>query len=78
MVTIKLQCSDNQITSRTDDIASKKQPKNANAIESATRSQKLCNGLQKLGRDECLIPVRFRFVTPDAADAQLIIAYAKT
>ncbi|MFS8000135.1 hypothetical protein Hanom_Chr12g01174801 [Helianthus anomalus] len=59
-------------------MASKKQPKNANAIESATRSQKLCNGLQKLGRDECLIPVRFRLVTPEAADPPLIIANAKT
>lgn len=48
-----------------------------NAIEIATWSQKLSKALQKFGRAVCLIPVRFRFVTPDAADPALIIAHAK-
>lgn len=59
-------------------MASKKQVKNVKAMETATRSQKTCNGLQKLGRDECRIPVRFKLVTPDAADPALITAYANT
>lgn len=72
------QYSDSQTTLRTTDMASKKHPKYVNAIESATRSQKLCTALQKLGNDECLIPVLFKLVTPDAADPALIIANAKT
>ncbi|GJZ52188.1 transcription initiation factor TFIID subunit 4b, partial [Tanacetum coccineum] len=40
-------------------MASKKLLKNANAIDTVTRSQNLCNGLQKLGKDACLTPVRF-------------------
>ena len=59
-------------------MASKKPLKNANAIDIATRSQNLRNGLQKLGNDACLTPVRFRLVTPVDADPALIIKYANT
>lgn len=34
------------------EVASKKQPKKVKAIETATRSQKLCKGLQKFGKAE--------------------------
>lgn len=67
---------DNQTTSITAVKASKKKLKNVKAMDTATRVQKICNGLQKFGREECWIPVRFRLVTPDAADPALIIAYA--
>lgn len=62
------------MTSCTADVASKKQLMKLKAIEMATWSQNLCKGLQKFGRGVCLIPVRFRFVTPDAADPALINA----
>jgi hypothetical protein len=74
----KIQFLDSQITSWTADVASRMQLKKVKAIEMATWSQKLCNGLQKLGRAVCRIPVRFKLVTPDAADPALINAYANT
>lgn len=43
----------------------------------ATWLQKRFNGLQKLGRVVCRMPVRFRFEIPAAADPALINAYAK-
>ena len=55
-------------------MASKKQLMKLKAIEMATWSQNLCKGLQKFGRGVCLIPVRLRLVTPDAADPALINA----
>lgn len=55
-------------------MASKKQLMKVKAIEMATWSQNLSKGLQKFGRGVCLIPVRFRFVTPDEADPALINA----
>lgn len=72
----RIQLLESHITSWTADMASKKQPKRVKAIEMATWSQKLCKVLQKFGRDACLIPVRFRLLTPEAADPALIIAYA--
>ncbi|PKI45522.1 hypothetical protein CRG98_034040 [Punica granatum] len=66
------------MTSKTADVASNMQPKKVKAIETATWLQKLRNGLQKFGRAVCLIPVRFRFVTPEEADPALINAYANT
>lgn len=71
-----VQLLDSHITSWTADMASKMQLKKVKAIEMATWSQKLCKGLQKFGRAVCRIPVRFKFVTPLAADPALIIAYA--
>lgn len=73
-----VQFLESQITSWTAEVASKKQPKIVKAIEMATWSQKLCKGLQKFGSDVCLIPVRFRLLTPEAADPALIIAYANS
>lgn len=66
------------MTSRTTEVASKMQLKKVKAIETVTWSQKLWRGLQKFGRAVCLIPVRFRLVTPEAADPALISAYAST
>ena len=74
---MEFQYLDNQITSKIAEVASKKQLKKVKATEAATWSQKLRKGLQKFGRGECRIPVRFRLVTPEAADPALIIAYAK-
>lgn len=74
----KIQFLDSQITSWTADVASKIQLKKVKAIEMATWLQKLCKGLQKFGRAVCRIPVRFKLVTPDAADPALINAYANT
>lgn len=59
------------------EVVSKQQVKNVNAIEMATWLQKRCNGLQKLGRVVCRMPVRFRFEIPAAADPALISAYAR-
>lgn len=66
---------DSQITSKTANKASKKWLKSMKAIDTAIRLQKVCNGLQKNGKEECHIPIQFRFVTPYAADLPLIIAY---
>lgn len=68
------QCWESHITSWIEDVASKKQLMKVKAIEMATWSQNLSKGLQKFGRGVCLIPVRFRFVTPDEADPALINA----
>ena len=57
-------------------MASRKHVRNVKAMEIAMRSQKTCNGLQKFGNGVWWIPVRFKFVTPDAADPALITAYA--
>lgn len=58
----------------TADVASKKQLMKVKTIDMATWSQNLCKGLQKFGSAVCLIPVRFRLVTPDEADPALINA----
>lgn len=59
------------------EVVSKQQVKNVKAIEMAMWLQKRCNGLQKLGRVVCPMPVRFRFEIPAAADPALINAYPK-
>jgi hypothetical protein len=74
IICIEIQCWESHITSWTADVASKKQLMKLKTIDMATWSQNLCKGLQKFGRGVCLIPVRFRFVTPDAADPALISA----
>lgn len=66
------------MTSKTAEVASNMQLKNVKAIETATWSQNRLSGLQKFGRAVCLIPVRFKFVTPEEADPALINAYANT
>lgn len=75
-MTGEIQYIESQSTSRIAEQASMKLLRNENAMETVARSQKRCRGLQKSGRAECRIPVRFRFVTPAEADPALIIAYA--
>lgn len=66
------------MTSRMAEAASKKPLKKAKTMEAVACEQNACKGLQKLGNAVCLMPVRFRFATPAAAEAALIIAYANT
>lgn len=75
-MTGEIQYIESQSTSRIAEQASMKLLRNENVTETVARSQKRCRGLQKSGRAECRIPVRFRFVTPAEADPALIIAYA--
>lgn len=72
----EIQYIESQSTSRAAEPASMKPLRNEKVIETVARSQKRCKGLQKSGKAECRIPVRFRFVTPAEADPALIIAYA--
>jgi len=74
---MRVQFLESQITYWIAEVVSKQQVKNVKAIDMATWLQKRCNGLQKLGRVVCRMPVRFRFEIPAAADPALISAYAK-
>lgn len=72
-----IQHIESQSTSRTAQLASMKQLRNVKVMEIVARSQKRCKGLQKFGKAECRIPVRFRFATPAEAEPAPTIAYAK-